>query len=126
MEPNASNPQPPEQPSSPESEEDKNLQIESERRQLDERKKTTPEADNSSTQTTPAGPLPAASPNHKLRQSPLATPPAATDGLKDFIDQAEAVIKTQADDPHQEEESAEQLNKDYLKKHFDFDVNKPK
>ncbi|MDP4038927.1 MAG: hypothetical protein Q8P54_03150 [bacterium] len=45
---------------------------------------------------------------------------------KQYVDKAEEIIKTNADDPHKEEEDEEDLSQDFLKKKFNLDVNDPK
>lgn len=59
----------------------------------------------------------------------LGAPPAVAEDVdvieKEWVDQAEAAVKSTEGDPHAEEEAIEALQIDYLKKRYDHSVEKP-
>ena len=58
--------------------------------------------------------------------APIQSPLEAKDGDNiepAWVEKADNIITTQANDPHQQEESAEKLSQDYLKERFNIDVN---
>ncbi len=60
---------------------------------------------------------------------PAVTGPATADDVdvieKEWVDQAEEIIKTKANDPHAEEDAVEDLQVDYLKKRYGKDLTNP-
>lgn len=44
---------------------------------------------------------------------------------KEWVDAAEKVVKTSAEDPHKEEEGFENLQVGYLKKRYNTDIKRP-
>ncbi len=70
----------------------------------------------------PAVPVPGAA-------APVQTTPAIADDVdvieKEWVDQADKVVKSTSGDPYAEEEAVESLQVDYLKKRYGHDVKKP-
>jgi hypothetical protein len=77
--------------------------------------------------STPAPVLPAS--DIPVMTPIIGAPPAVADDVdvieKEWVDQAEAVVKRTEGDPHAEEEAVEALQVDYLKKRYDHSVEKP-
>ncbi len=75
---------------------------------------------------TPAPPV--AAPQAPPPAPPVDNPATAGDVdviEKEWVDQADKVIKRTQDDPYVEEEAVESLQQDYLKKRYNHDVKKP-
>ncbi len=71
-------------------------------------------------------PPPATTPAQPQAPAPAPTnvPDETVD--KQYIDKAEEIIETEANDPHKEEEDEEDLSQDYLKNKFNLDVGDTK
>jgi len=76
-------------------------------------------------------PAPKAKPEPKAAAAPAPTPtsPATAADVdlieKEWVDQADKIVKSTKDDPYAEEEAVEKLQMDYLKKRYGHDVKKP-
>ncbi len=69
----------------------------------------------------------AATPQAATQPQPVATVPPAAGGKKlekEWVDRADAIIHTTAQDPHAEEEAHEELSALYLKQRFNLDIKR--
>ena len=78
---------------------------------------------------TPSKPQKAASPPAQSQKNDSAQPAASLSAAdedvieKEWVERAENIIKTKANDPYHEEEDEEALSREYLKQRFNIDVN---